>query len=68
VIEGNTTGKYIIIKPSKSGVSSGNLAKEIKQFFLKTSDLNIKKYVELLTIEEINLCLPPGNSIVSSSN
>jgi predicted ribosome quality control (RQC) complex YloA/Tae2 family protein len=68
VIEANTTDKYIIIKPSKSGVSSGNLAKEIKQFFLKTSDLNIKKYVELLTIEEINLCLPPGNSIVSSSN
>ncbi|MHA1291157.1 MAG: ribosome rescue protein RqcH [Promethearchaeota archaeon] len=58
------TNKYLIIVPSRTGMSKGKLAKEIKSHFLKIFDEDLKKWIKLLTIEEINLYLPTGNSII----
>ncbi|MFX0138661.1 MAG: ribosome rescue protein RqcH [Candidatus Hodarchaeota archaeon] len=58
----------IIISPSKTGFSKGKLAKEIKSHFLKNSDKDLKKWVNLLSLDDIILYLPTGNSIVKSIN
>jgi len=58
----------IIISPSKTGFSKGKLAKEIKSLFLKNSDKELKKWVDLLSLDDIILYLPTGNSIVKSIN
>jgi len=53
---------YIVLKPSKTGLSKGKLAKEIKSYYIKTASSELKKWINLLTIEEILLCIPTGNS------
>ena len=57
---------FIIIKPSKTGLSKGKLAKEIKNHFLKNSDKDMKKWIKLLSIDEIQLNLPTGSSVIMS--
>ncbi len=57
------TDNAITIFPSKSGgFTKGTLAKEIKSYFIRTIDKELKIWVKLLSIEEINLYLPSGNS------
>ena len=58
----------VIIKPSKSGLKKGQLAKELKNHFLKNSDKKMKKWINLLSIDEITLYLPNGLSIIKKSN
>ncbi len=58
----------IIIKPSKTGLSKGKLAKEIRNYFLKNSEKSMKKWIKLLSIDEIILNLPTGSSIIESKN
>jgi len=58
--------KYLIIKPSKTGLSSGKLAKKIKQYFIDNADNDKKKYVKLLSLDEIIINLPTGQSKISS--
>ena len=57
-----------VIIPSKMGLSKGKLAKEIKSLFLKNSDKELKKWVNLLSLDEIILYLPIGNSIIKPIN
>ncbi len=59
--------QYIVIIPSKTGMSKGKLAKEIKSFFINNTDKELKKWVNLLSLDEIIICLPAGNSKVKSS-
>jgi len=57
------TKNLISIVPSKSGgFTKGKLAKEIKSYFIRTIDNDLKIWVKLLTIDEILLYLPSGNS------
>lgn len=55
---------FIVIKPSKTGLSKGKLAKMIKNYFLKNSDKDMKKWINLLSINEIELNLPTGSSVI----
>ena len=64
----NQSEKIIIIKPSKIGLTKGKLAKEIKSYFLKNTDKKLKKWVNLLSLDEIILYLPTGFSIIESPN
>jgi len=57
------TNKLISIIPSKSpGLSKGKLAKEIKTYFIKNIDKELRKWVKLLSIDELLLYLPNGLS------
>jgi predicted ribosome quality control (RQC) complex YloA/Tae2 family protein len=56
--------KYLIIHPSKTGLRSGALAKEIKSYFSKNADERTKKWIELLSTEDILLYLPIGNASI----
>ncbi|MFX1303320.1 MAG: ribosome rescue protein RqcH [Promethearchaeota archaeon] len=67
VIE-NQSEKILIIKPSKKGLSKGKLAKEIKTYFLKNTDRELKKWVKLLSLDEIILFLPNGFSKIELPN
>lgn len=58
---------YITINPSKTGLTKGKLAKEIKNYFLKVFDKNLKKWIKLLSLDEIILSLPNGSSIIKST-
>lgn len=58
------TETYIIILPSKTGLTKGNLAKKIKPKFFKMTDDIHKKWIELLSLDEILLMLPNGNSTI----
>ena len=61
--------KYIVIvKPSKSGLTKGKLAKEIKNHFLKLTDKDMKKWINLLSLDEIILNLPNGSSSIEYVN
>ena len=60
------TTKFIIIKPSRTGSTKGALAKEIKRFYLNTSEKDIRKWINLLSIDDIILNLPPGLSTIHS--
>ncbi|MFX1317356.1 MAG: ribosome rescue protein RqcH [Promethearchaeota archaeon] len=65
----NYTDNFIIIIPSKSsGLKKGKLAQEIKTYFFNHSDNNLKKWVKLLTIDEILLYLPNGLSSIKSDS
>ena len=64
-IDTHTDKKIIIIKPSKNGLTSGKLAKEIKRYFIENVDNKNKKYVELLSLDDIITNLPTGLSIMS---
>ena len=63
-IKMSTEENYVLIKPSKSGLSSGKLAKELKQFFINNTEDEKKKYVKLLSLDEIIINLPPGQSVI----
>ena len=59
------TNHTITIKPSKStSLSTGKLAKEIKSYYLRNVDKELKKWVELLSLDEILLFLPSGLSMI----
>ncbi|MFX1395016.1 MAG: ribosome rescue protein RqcH [Promethearchaeota archaeon] len=58
------TENSIIINPSKNGLTKGKLAKEIKNYFLKYSDQHMKKWIDLLSIDDIILTLPTGLSVI----
>jgi predicted ribosome quality control (RQC) complex YloA/Tae2 family protein len=52
----------IMIKPSKSGKTKGQIAKKIKTYFLDNSETEMKKWVKILPIDDIILILPTGTS------
>jgi len=58
----NKEGNLIIVKPSKSGKTKGQIAKEIKTYFLKNSEAEMKKWVKILPIDDIIIILPTGTS------
>ena len=60
--------EFLIIKPSKGGLSKGKLAKEIKSFYIKKATEELKKWVKLLSIDDIVLSLPTGPSIMKEWN
>ncbi|MFW9941472.1 MAG: ribosome rescue protein RqcH, partial [Candidatus Thorarchaeota archaeon] len=61
----NQTNHFITIIPSKSSsLTTGKLAKEIKAFYLGNVDRELKKWVELLSIDDILLFLPSGSSMI----
>jgi len=62
----HTDEKIIIIKPSKTGLTSGKLAKEIKRYFIDNADNENKKYIKLLSLDDIIINLPTGQSIITS--
>lgn len=64
----NQTNLIVVIIPSKTGLSKGKLAKEIKSLFLKVSDKELKKWVKLLSLDEIILYLPTGTSKITSAD
>ena len=67
-IEIHTNEKVIIIKPSKTGQTSGKLAKEIKQYFIANAENEKKKYIKLLSLDDIIINLPTGQSVITSKN
>ena len=60
------TDEYIIISPAKTGLTKGKLAKEIKSYYIKRSNKDLKKWINLLSLDEILLCLPSGNTVIKS--
>ncbi|MFX1503721.1 MAG: NFACT RNA binding domain-containing protein, partial [Promethearchaeota archaeon] len=63
------TENIITIIPSKSGgFTKGQLAKEIKSYFIRNIDGYLKIWVKLLSIDEILLYLPSGNSEFKSES
>ncbi len=58
----------VALIPSKTGLTKGRLAKEIKLHFLKNSSLDQKKWINLLSLDEIILLLPSGNSLIKPIN
>jgi len=61
----NKTSNSILIKPSKSGLTKGKLAKELKSIFLNKSEVDNKKWVKTLSLDDIILILPPGTSKIT---
>ncbi|MHA1349911.1 MAG: NFACT RNA binding domain-containing protein, partial [Promethearchaeota archaeon] len=61
----NIEGNLIIVKPSKSGKTKGQLAKEIKTYFLSNSEAGMKKWVKILPIDDVILVLPTGKSKIN---
>ena len=53
---------YLTIKPSKSGYNKGKIANEIKSIFLNISSKEKKKWVDLLSLDDIVNILPAGLS------
>ncbi|MFX1280626.1 MAG: ribosome rescue protein RqcH [Promethearchaeota archaeon] len=62
--------KYTIrIVPSKSSnLTAGKIAKEIKSHYLKMVNKDLKKWVEMLSIDDIILFLPSGSSTIKLSS
>ncbi|MFW9772577.1 MAG: ribosome rescue protein RqcH [Candidatus Thorarchaeota archaeon] len=59
----NQTTNIITIVPSKSNsLTKGKLAKEIKSYFIRSVEKQNKKWVEILSIDDILLYLPNGSS------
>ncbi len=55
----------ITIVPSKSnGLTKGKLAKELKSHFIRDIDKDLKKWLELLSLDELLLYLPNGFSMI----
>lgn len=61
----NKESNLIIVKPSKSGKTKGQIAKEIKTYFLNNSEAEKKKWVKILPIDDIILVLPTGKSKIN---
>ena len=68
VIKAYKNKDIIIIRPSKSGLTKGALAKQIKQYYLKKFDKSLKKWIKILSLDEIILSLPPGSSVIQSKS
>ncbi|MFX0153980.1 MAG: ribosome rescue protein RqcH [Candidatus Hodarchaeota archaeon] len=63
------TKNIINIIPSKtSGLTKGKLAKDIKSYFIKKIDKESKKWVKLLSLDEIILHIPSGFSRIKENN
>ena len=58
----------LIIKPAKSGISKGKLAKQIRSYFIKNAPNELKKWIKLLSIDEIILSLPTGKTAMKESD
>ncbi|TFG07948.1 MAG: fibronectin-binding domain-containing protein [Promethearchaeota archaeon] len=58
----------ITIIPSKSGLTSGKLAKKIKKYFIENTSEVFKKFVKILSLDEIILALPNGKSTISENH
>jgi predicted ribosome quality control (RQC) complex YloA/Tae2 family protein len=59
------TNKTITIIPTKSkNLTKGKLAKELKSNFIRDTNQDLKKWVELLSIDELLLFLPNGLSMM----
>ena len=50
------------MRPSKAGKTKGQVAKEIKTYFLNNSEPEMKKWIKILPIDDIILVLPSGKS------
>ncbi|MFW9950370.1 MAG: ribosome rescue protein RqcH [Candidatus Thorarchaeota archaeon] len=55
----------ILLKPSKSGESKGKIAKKIKDYFYRSLGVEFRKWIDLLTLEEIISILPTGKAIIN---
>ncbi len=55
---------YITLKPSKSGESKGKMAKKIKDFFYKSLEEELKKWINILSLDEIIMIIPSGKAIL----
>ncbi|MHA1488597.1 MAG: ribosome rescue protein RqcH [Promethearchaeota archaeon] len=62
-IKKQINGDIILIKPSKTGLTKGKLAKQIKHDFIENSEKELKKWIKLLSLDEIILALPTGLSV-----
>jgi len=61
----NQTNNTFTIVPTKSkSLTKGKLAKELKSNFIRDIDKELKKWLELLSIDEILLFLPNGLSMI----
>jgi len=56
------TNNYLVISPSRSGFSKGILAKKIKKYFIEKSDKELRKWINILSLDDIILMLPNGIS------
>lgn len=63
----NQIENFIIIIPSKTGLTKGNLAKKIKDKFFKIVNKDLKKWIDILSIDDILLMLPNGNCLFLES-
>ncbi|MFO7796491.1 MAG: ribosome rescue protein RqcH [Promethearchaeati archaeon] len=63
----NKANKYVKIKPSRTGISKGNLARKIKNIFLKKSEKDQRKWIDLLSLDDLILMLPNGYSKIINS-
>ncbi len=54
----------IFLLPSRNGLPKGDLAKEVKTYFMRNLPKDMNKWVNLLSIDEILLILPDGLSII----
>lgn len=64
-IKKQINGDVILIKPSKNGLTKGKLAKQIKHDFIEKSEKELKKWIKLLSLDDIILALPTGSSVIS---
>jgi predicted ribosome quality control (RQC) complex YloA/Tae2 family protein len=61
--------KALTIIPTKSkNLTKGKLAKEIKAVFIREIDEELKKWVALLSLDELLLFLPNGLSMIKQQN
>jgi len=67
-IKSRINKNVLIIKPSKGGLSKGKVAKEIKSYFIKNATEELKKWIKLLSLDDIILSLPTGPSMMKESD
>jgi len=57
---------FLTISPSKSGYSKGKIAKQIKTYFFNKSKEENKKWVDLLSLDDVINILPSGLSKIET--
>ncbi|TFG03636.1 MAG: fibronectin-binding domain-containing protein [Promethearchaeota archaeon] len=57
---------FLTIRPSKSGYSKGKIAKQIKTYFFNKSKEENKKWVDLLSLDDVINVLPSGLSKIET--
>jgi predicted ribosome quality control (RQC) complex YloA/Tae2 family protein len=57
---------FLTIRPSKSGYSKGKIAKQIKTYFFNKSKEENKKWVDLLSLDDVINILPSGLSKIET--